>query len=62
MCHRTTCPTCRKPDWGGCGAHVDAVLRDVPADRRCRCREDGTRPPAPNMSQLISNLFGGFSR
>ena len=45
MCARTTCRDCGKPDWRGCGAHVDQVLRDVPAAARCRCREDGTRQP-----------------
>ena len=59
MCSRTTCSTCGKPDWAGCGAHVDQVLRDVPTARRCQCREDGTRPPAPNLGDLLSSLFGG---
>ncbi len=40
MCGRTTCRHCEKPNWAGCGAHIGAVLHDVPVDDRCRCRED----------------------
>lgn len=40
MCHRVTCRTCGKPSWAGCGLHVEAVLGDVPRERRCRCREE----------------------
>jgi hypothetical protein len=43
MCVRVTCPRCRKPTYSGCGAHVESVLRDVPKDQRCKCRE---QPPA----------------
>lgn len=39
MCRRTTCKQCGKPDWVGCGAHVEMVLGDVPRSERCRCRE-----------------------
>jgi hypothetical protein len=39
MCRRVTCRSCGKPGWSGCGAHVDAVLADVPPDDRCRCDE-----------------------
>jgi hypothetical protein len=40
MCRRVTCRTCGKPSFAGCGAHVEQVLADVPAARRCRCREE----------------------
>ena len=40
MCMRTTCPTCNKPTYAGCGAHIEQVLGDVPKDQRCRCREE----------------------
>jgi hypothetical protein len=58
MCARTTCNDCGKPDWRGCGAHVESVLRDVPAQARCRCREDGTRKPPPSLGDMLSSLFG----
>ena len=44
MCRRVTCTKCGKPTFAGCGAHVEAVLRDVPKEQRCRCREDA--PPS----------------
>jgi hypothetical protein len=39
MCVRTTCASCGKATYAGCGAHVEQVLRGVPADQRCKCRE-----------------------
>ena len=44
MCKRATCPTCRKPTFVGCGAHVEQVLADVPKAERCRCREEVDLP------------------
>jgi hypothetical protein len=38
MCMRTTCPTCKKPTYSGCGAHIEEVLGDVPKEKRCQCR------------------------
>jgi hypothetical protein len=35
MCRATTCRTCGKTTWAGCGQHVDQVLRSVPAAERC---------------------------
>ena len=40
MCWRTTGKICKKPTYGGCGAHVEQVLGDVPASQRCHCREE----------------------
>jgi hypothetical protein len=37
MCRQTTCPTCHKPTWAGCGAHIEQVLRDVRLADRCQC-------------------------
>lgn len=39
MCRRVTCSTCGKPTFAGCGAHIEAVLADVPKKDRCQCRE-----------------------
>ncbi len=39
MCRRTTCDTCAKPTFAGCGMHVEAVLGDVPKAERCSCHE-----------------------
>ena len=37
MCYPVQCPSCGKTAWGGCGQHVDAVMRSVPSSDRCRC-------------------------
>lgn len=37
MCYPVTCSTCKKTTWGGCGSHVDSVMKSVPASRRCTC-------------------------
>lgn len=37
MCRRVECSTCHRPTYAGCGNHVEQVLGDVPADKRCDC-------------------------
>lgn len=44
MCYPVACAKCHKTGWGGCGRHVDAVMRSVPASDRCTCREKATPP------------------
>lgn len=39
MCYPVTCSTCKKTTWGGCGSHVDSVMKSVPASRRCTCEK-----------------------
>lgn len=34
---RTTCGTCSKATFAGCGAHLDRVLGDVAVDKLCSC-------------------------
>ena len=53
MCRRVNCPNCKKPDWRGCGAHVEQVLADVPKADRCACRPEEKKGPG-----LLSWLFG----
>jgi len=36
---KTTCETCGKPTWKGCGNHIEQALKDVPVDERCKCKE-----------------------
>jgi hypothetical protein len=40
MCRLVDCPKCGRPTYAGCGAHIEQVLGHVPADERCRCREE----------------------
>ena len=44
MCREMTCPTCQRPSWAGCGAHVEQVLGHVPPAERCRCSEEAASP------------------
>lgn len=66
MCQRVTCKTCGKPSYAGCGRHIEAVLGDVPAAERCRCRESASKDPPPPAGQrqswLASILAGSSGR
>lgn len=35
MCRAVNCRACGKTTWAGCGMHVDAVRRSVPAGQWC---------------------------
>ncbi|MCG7311364.1 hypothetical protein [Brachybacterium sp. ACRRE] len=35
MCRATTCRTCGKTTWAGCGQHVDQVMKNVAPRDRC---------------------------
>ncbi|EME59266.1 MULTISPECIES: hypothetical protein [Rhodococcus] len=54
MCYPVTCPNCGKTGWDGCGQHVDAVMRTVPAPERCTCGQD-TTPGA--QTHTLGGLF-----
>jgi hypothetical protein len=54
MCRATTCRTCSKTTWAGCGRHVDQVMRTVPAAQRCPGHDDDA-PTAP--TGLLARLF-----
>jgi hypothetical protein len=55
MCRATTCPTCGKTTWAGCGQHVDQVMRGVPIPQRCPGHSEDA-PAAP--SGFLGRLFG----
>ncbi|KJF22661.1 hypothetical protein SZ00_03315 [Rhodococcus sp. AD45] len=53
MCYPTTCSSCSKTTWAGCGQHSDQVMAGVPKARRCTCT------PAPDSgSGFFRSLFG----
>lgn len=54
MCRLVSCPQCGRPDFAGCGLHVEQVLGDVPRPQRCQCRE--ARRAAPPSSPSPSSL------
>lgn len=52
MCRRVECRKCKRPTFAGCGAHVEQVLRDVPREERCRCREE-----EPKGASWLGKIF-----
>ena len=61
MCRRVTCSKCGKPDYAGCGMHVETVLADVPPEARCRCREAAAGAKGGKEGRA-SGLFSFFRR
>ena len=57
MCRRVECSSCGKPTFAGCGAHVEEVLREVPREQRCKCR-DADSPQTSGERSAWSRLFG----
>jgi len=37
MCMPSTCQTCSKPTYMGCGKHIDSAF-SVPVEERCPCK------------------------
>ena len=60
MCSRTTCRSCGKPTWSGCGNHIEQALAGVPKNQRCVCREAKAqaKAAAPASGGLLSRLLG----
>lgn len=54
MCQRTTCRTCRKATYSGCGRHVEQVLAGVPASQRCDCSSRAAAQPAGERRGVFS--------
>ncbi len=47
MCRAVMCRTCGKTTWSGCGNHVDAVRRSVPAGQWCKGHSQSELAAAP---------------
>ncbi len=64
MCQRTTCRTCGKAGFRGCGQHVEQVLAGVPAEGRCDCRakRGAAGQAAPERAPGRRRLLGLFGR
>lgn len=52
MCRKTTCRTCGKATWAGCGQHVEEALAGVSRADRCV----GHDSPAPRG--FLAGLLG----
>ncbi|QMU66812.1 hypothetical protein [Streptacidiphilus sp. P02-A3a] len=66
MCQRTTCRTCGKAGFRGCGQHVEQVLAGVPAAQRCACAARRAAAPAeaaaPGGNRGQRRFLGLFGR
>jgi hypothetical protein len=58
MCRATTCRTCGKTTWAGCGQHVDQVRRGVPAGQWCDGHESSASGSQPAGGGFFAKLFG----
>jgi hypothetical protein len=47
MCDAVTCTDCGKTTWSGCGRHINAVKRTVPANQWCNGHRDGVLSSSP---------------
>ncbi len=57
MCRPVTCRQCGKTTWAGCGQHIEAVKRSVPAGQWCGHTQ--TAAPASSGGGFFSRLLGG---
>lgn len=59
MCHAVTCTVCHKTTWSGCGQHVQAVRRTVPASQWCNGRHTQAEIDAAKAERggFFSRLF-----
>ena len=52
MCRPTTCRTCKKTTWAGCGQHIAQVKALVPAAQWC-AGHPGEVPRGTWLSRLL---------
>ena len=60
MCRATTCRTCGKTTWAGCGQHIEMVKAGVPAKDWCGGKHTQAQRDAAQADQrgFLSRLFG----
>ena len=56
MCYPVACRRCGKTTWGGCGRHVDDVMKSVPASESCSCAA------VPSETVPRAGFFGSLFR
>lgn len=60
MCRPTTCRTCKKTTWAGCGQHVQSVKASVPAGEWCNGTHSAAQLAAAKSAKpsFFARLFG----
>lgn len=56
MCSPTTCRSCGKTTWTGCGNHIEEALAGVPAKDRCAC--EANLAPTQASASIFSRVLG----
>lgn len=62
MCRPTTCKTCQKTTWAGCGNHVAQVKAGVPAGQWCPGHSQAELREAREAAKGAGSQGGWFSR
>jgi len=60
MCQAVRCRTCGKTTWAGCGQHIEAVRRSVPASQWCSGKHTQAEidAAAADRGGIFSRLLG----
>ena len=58
MCRPTTCTTCGKTTWAGCGQHVDQVRATVPAHEWCPGHDEAAKAGKASGGGFWSRITG----
>ena len=58
MCYPTTCATCGKTTWAGCGQHIASVKATVPAGQWCDGKHTAAEISAAQGTGFFSKIFG----
>jgi hypothetical protein len=56
VCYPVKCSVCGKTTWAGCGQHVEAVKRTVPASQWCPGHQ-GEESSSPSGGGFFARLF-----
>ena len=55
MCRKSTCPTCRKWSWVGCGLHIQSAMQGIALEDRCAGWETGVCPGRTDAASDIGS-------
>ena len=60
MCRPTTCKTCKKTTWAGCGQHIGHVKAMVPSNQWCNGQHTPAEVAAAKAARSSQTCNGGF--
>ena len=62
MCRPTTCKTCGKTTWAGCGQHIASVKAMVPSNQWCNGQHTPAEKAAAKADKAGSSNGGFLSK